>query len=86
MKERPVPLEPDYYHRYPPKTNRHHDPLLQKNHTFIDPRTGMLYERYAESSNKPDILYDQSKPTGTFQMNTLKDNHIYNTLEPHVES
>ena len=83
MKDRPVPLEPDYHYKYASSHNRQHDPLLHKNYTILDPNTGMVREDFAGCNNKPDILFDQSKPSETYRMNTLKDNHIYNTLEPH---
>ena len=86
MKDRPVPLEPDYHYKYRAAQNKFNDPLLQeKNDTFIDPQTGRMYAGYAGDYNKPDILFEQSKPSGTFRMNNLKDNHIYNTLEPRDE-
>ena len=78
--DRPAPLEPDYHYKYVPGMNRQNDPLLQNNHTFIDPHTGMVYGKY--NSRKDDMYGGGDAGNGTIRMNALKDNHIYNTLEP----
>ena len=78
--DRPAPLEPDYHYKYVPGMNRQNDPLLQNNHTFIDQHTGMVYGKY--NSRKDDMYGGGDAGNGTIRMNVLKDNHIYNTLEP----
>ena len=80
MQDRPAPLEPDYHYKYVTGMNRQNDPLLQNNHTFIDPHTGMVYGKY--NSRKDDMYGGGDAGNGTIRMNALKDNHIYNTLEP----
>ena len=82
QQNRPIPHVPDYQHKYNGGIMKQldSDPLLQRNQAFIDPQTGIVYERYGGS--KPDVLSSE-KSMDTYRMQTMKENHIYNTLEPH---
>ena len=86
MKNRPVPLEPDYQYKYLTSQNRQSDHSLEKKQTFVDSKTGILYEHFVKDNNESDILFNQNKPTGTLRMSALNDSHIYNTLESHDAS
>ena len=81
IQNKPIPMEPDYQYKYhlSSKGPPHSKLLLQDHHTCIDPRTGVIYER-CNRNQTDDIKHVEQYDT--YRMKQLRDNHVYNTLEP----
>ena len=79
MKNRPIPIDPDYNYKYAKSGIKQNDALLQSNHAFIDPRTGITYEQHKGSQSEPN-----DKNIVVYKTTYGKDHHIYNTLQPRL--